>query len=223
MFRGFDDDPFFRDFNSSIQSNFGRLGGGDNIFRDMDRLMGDMMGNMPGPSLALEGPRGNRGERPRGNKGGEVANRDRPGFFSFPDMGALQRDLNEMSKDGNVYSHQQVYCYSKKGDEEPKEYQAVSSTATGPGGIKETKKGYKDSSTKTQRMQYGRHIRDRATIQERSQVRDAREEKTDHIGFEESQAGEFDAEWRKKAGGLYRGHERAGRGERANRPAIAHK
>eukprot|EP00116_Pleurobrachia_bachei_P009580 sb/3469842/ len=206
MFRGIDDDPFFRDFNSSIQSNFGRLGGGDNIFRDMDRMMGDMMGDMPGPSLALEGPRG-------GNRGGEVANRDRPanrdrdGFFSFPDMCTVT------PKRGTKNRRSIKLCLPLLGD---------------LAGLRRLK-GYKDSSTKTQRMQYGRHIGDRDTIQERSQIRDAREEKTDHIGFEESQAGEFDAEWRKKAGGLYRGGERAGRelprgrGERANRPAIAHK
>ena len=73
-------------------------------------------------------------------------------------------------------------------------------------------------------MQYGRHIGERATIQELSQVRDQREEKTDYIGFEEGRAGEFDAEWRQKAGGLYRGGQQRLGGERRGRrerPAIA--
>jgi len=211
MFRGFDDDPFFREFNDGMRRTHGdtfgdMMGGRGDMFRDMDNMMNSMMRGF-GPNMGmLEGPR-DAGDR--GNRGEErqVANR-RPnnarGFF--PDMGSLARQMEEMSQNDNGYSFssQQVYSYRNDGSGDPQEFQATSSTAKGPGGVKETKKAYKDSTTRTQKMQYGRHIQDRATIQERSQVRDQREEKTDYVGLTEEQAPEFDREWGSKAAGLYR-------------------
>merc|ERR1712224_121379 len=104
---------------------------------------------------------------------------------------------------GYSFSSQQFYSYKDDGKGAPEEYQAISQVAAGPNGVKETKKGYKDSKAQTQKMQYGRHIGDRATIQERSQVRGNREERTDYVGFDESNRSQFDTEWGQKAGGLY--------------------
>jgi len=61
-------------------------------------------------------------------------------------------------------------------------------------------------------MQHGRHIGDRAKVQERSVVRGHREEKTDYRGFAEEQAPAFEQDWGKRAAGLYRpsGRGRAG-------------
>lgn len=179
----------------------------------MDNMMNNMMRGF-GPNMGmLEGPRegGDRANRAgdRANRAGDRQVADaRPNNARsfFPDMGSLARQIDEMAQSGDGYSFssQQVYSYRNDGSGEPQEFQATASTAKGPGGIKETKKGYKDSTTKTQKMQYGRHIGDRATIQERSQVRDQREEKKDYIGLTEDQAPEFDREWGTKASGLYR-------------------
>jgi len=195
------------------------MGGRGDMFRDMDNMMNNMMRGF-GPNMGmLEGPGGSGGDRggdrsgdrggDRGNRAGDrqVADRRPNNARSFfPDMGSLARQMEEMAQSGNGYSYssQQMYSYRNDGTGEPKEFQAISSTAKGPGGIKETKKGYKDSMTKTQKMQYGRHIGDRSTLQERSQVRDQREEKTDYIGFTEDQAPQFDQEWGTKAAGLYK-------------------
>ena len=39
------------------------------------------------------------------------------------------------NSDGYSFSSQQVYSYHNDGSGEPKEYQAISSTAKGPGGV----------------------------------------------------------------------------------------
>ena len=47
MFRGFDDDPFFKDFNESVRGRHGNMLGGDMLGGDMlggDMLGGDMLG-----------------------------------------------------------------------------------------------------------------------------------------------------------------------------------
>lgn len=207
MFRGFDDDPFFRDFNEGVRRHHGgghpadTMGNRGDIFRDMDNMMNNMMRGFRSDMAILGGEeKGNR------SSDRQVAERRNSPRSFFPDMGTLQRQMDDMSRSGDGYSFssQQFYSCHKDGNGEPQEFQAISSSAQGPGGIKETKKGYKDTSKQTQKMQYGRHIGDRATIQERSQVRDKREEKTDYIGFEEERAPEFDSEWRSKAGSLYR-------------------
>merc|ERR1719210_349404 len=165
-----------------------------------------------GPNMGmLEGPGGDPGNRGgnRANPAGDrqVAERRPNNARSFfPDMGSLARQMDEMARtgDGYSFSSQQMYSYRNDGNGDPQEFQAISSTAKGPGGIKETKKGYKDSTSRTQKMQYGRHIGERSTVQERSQVRDQREEKTDYFGLTEAEAPDFDREWGTKASGLYR-------------------
>jgi len=213
MFRGFDDDPFFRDFNEGMRQRHGdmfgdRLGGGD-MLRDMDNMMNNMMRGFRSDMGMLEGPSGGDGGRSnrRSDRQTDRQVAERPSHRSFfPDMGSLSRQMDDMARSGNVhsFSSQQVYSYHNDGSGEPKEFQAISSTATAPGGIKETKKGYKDSVSKSQKMQYGRQIGDKSTIQERSQIGDQREEKTDYKGFTEEQAPDFDREWGSKAGSLYR-------------------
>lgn len=207
MSRGFDDDPFFRDFNQGFRgvrdgagpggSLFGDTGPGGSLFSEIDNMMGNMMLGTGSNQGMLEGPR-------RSQPGRTVAGRKSRDPFSdfFPDVGTMMRGLE--SADGHSFSSHQVYSYKKEGDGPPQEYQAISTETRAPGGLKETKKGYKDSVSNSQKMQYGRHIKDRATIQERSQVRDKREEKTDYVGFGEDEANQFDSEWSDKAPNLYR-------------------
>lgn len=216
MFRGFDDDPFFRDFGQNMRQNHGDMFGGrmgsdmlgGSLFRDMDNMMNNMMRGFNSDMGMIDGPRSRELERSDRAGRSDRADRQvsRPFNRYFPDMSGLSRQMDDMARDGNAhtFSSHQVYSYCNDGSGEPKEFQAISSTATAPGGVKETKKGYKDSTSKTQKMQYGRHLGERATIQERSQIRDEREEKTDYLGFTEEQAPDFDREWGSKASTLYR-------------------
>lgn len=66
-------------------------------------------------------------------------------------------------------------------------YKASSSTHTGPGGIKETKKSVSDSRTGVKKLAIGHHIGDRAHIVERQQnlYSGEREENQEFINLEE--------------------------------------
>lgn len=66
-------------------------------------------------------------------------------------------------------------------------YKASTSTRTGPGGIKETKKSVCDSRTGVKKLAIGHHIGDRAHIVERQQnvYSGEREENQEYINLEE--------------------------------------
>lgn len=57
--------------------------------------------------------------------------------------------------------------YSNDGSGAPKVYQATSSTRTGPGGVRETRKSVRDSTKGVEKMSIGHHIGDRAHIIQR--------------------------------------------------------
>uniref|UniRef100_A0A182QWC8 Myeloid leukemia factor n=1 Tax=Anopheles farauti TaxID=69004 RepID=A0A182QWC8_9DIPT len=83
----------------------------------------------------------------------------------------------------------------------PQVYQATSSTRTGPGGIKETRKTVQDSRTGTKKMAIGHHIGDRAHIIEREQNMSTgvQEERQDFINLDDEEAEDFDREFQTKA------------------------
>ncbi|XP_052894465.1 myeloid leukemia factor [Anopheles moucheti] len=83
----------------------------------------------------------------------------------------------------------------------PQVYQATSSTRTGPGGIKETRKTVQDSRTGTKKMAIGHHIGDRAHIIEREQniSTGLQEERQDFINLDDEEAEDFDREFQTKA------------------------
>lgn len=68
-------------------------------------------------------------------------------------------------------------------------YNASSSTRTGPGGIKETKKAVSDSRTGVKKLAIGHHIGDRAHIVERQQnlYSGEQEENQEFINLEDGQ------------------------------------
>ena len=57
--------------------------------------------------------------------------------ITLPPQGSLARQMEDMAQnsDGYSFSSQQVYSYRNDGSGEPQEYQAISSTAKGPGGV----------------------------------------------------------------------------------------
>ncbi|XP_050092069.1 myeloid leukemia factor isoform X1 [Anopheles aquasalis] len=98
------------------------------------------------------------------------------------------------------------YCSSSvismtSGPDGPQVYQATSSTRTGPGGIKETRKTVQDSRTGTKKMAIGHHIGERAHIIEREQnlSTGVQEERQDFINLDDEEAEDFDREFHTKA------------------------
>lgn len=86
-------------------------------------------------------------------------------------------------------------------DGRPQVYQATSSTKTGPGGIKETRKTVEDSRTGVKKMAIGHHIGERAHIieKEKNVYNGQLEERQDFINLDEEEAEDFDKEFKVKA------------------------
>lgn len=102
--------------------------------------------------------------------------------------------------DGASFSSSSVISMTS-GPNGPQVYQATSSTRTGPGGIKETRKTVQDSRTGTKKMAIGHHIGDRAHIIEREQnvSTGVQEERQDFINLDDEEAEDFDREFQTKA------------------------
>ncbi|XP_052861798.1 myeloid leukemia factor [Anopheles cruzii] len=101
---------------------------------------------------------------------------------------------------GPSYSSSSVISMTS-GPGGPQVYQATSSTRTGPGGIKETRKTVQDSRTGTKKMAIGHHIGERAHIIERehNMSTGTQEERQDFINLDDEEAEDFDREFQSKA------------------------
>uniref|UniRef100_A0A182Y9B8 Uncharacterized protein n=1 Tax=Anopheles stephensi TaxID=30069 RepID=A0A182Y9B8_ANOST len=118
--------------------------------------------------------------------------------------------------DGASFSSSSVISMTS-GPNGPQVYQATSSTRTGPGGIKETRKTVQDSRTGTKKMAIGHHIGDRAHIIEREQnvSTGVQEERQDFINLDDEEAEDFDREFQTKARSVMGGMHGGGRGRSA--------
>lgn len=79
-------------------------------------------------------------------------------------------------------------------------YQETSSTKTGPGGVKETRRTVQDSSSGTKKMAIGHHIGERARVVEKEQNMHTghREEREELINLDESDTEEFERDFQQK-------------------------
>lgn len=120
-----------------------------------------------------------------------------PAMFTPPPMNRL---LNMGPVDGASFCSSSVISMTS-GPNGPQVYQATSSTRTGPGGIKETRKTVQDSRTGTKKMAIGHHIGERAHIIEREQNLNTgvQEERQDYINLDDEEAEDFDREFQSKA------------------------
>lgn len=86
-------------------------------------------------------------------------------------------------------------------DGRPQIYQATSSTKTGPGGIRETRRTVQDSMQGVKKMAIGHHIGDRAHIIEKEEdLRSGQlEERQEFINLDEEEASQFDQEFTSRA------------------------
>ncbi|XP_050544166.1 myeloid leukemia factor 2-like isoform X2 [Daktulosphaira vitifoliae] len=168
--------------------------GNDDPFRQSMRQMDQMMnsvfgGGMPGPMGGMMMPFG----------GGM--------FDHFGSMMPMMNNQMNMMNNGHSqsFSSTTFMSYSSNGPNgQPQVYKESTSTRTGPGGIRETKKSVSDSRSGVKKMAIGHHIGDRGHIIERQQnvYSGEREENQELINLDDNEAEEFNNEWRKKAQNL---------------------
>ncbi|CAD5119874.1 DgyrCDS8457 [Dimorphilus gyrociliatus] len=213
LFGSFEGDPFFMDH------------------RDHVRMMNDMMSRhfQPfGQQLSLENSRPNNQR--------QMAMRTHDPFSMFNHMNSfmgnfhsmfdeVNRQMRDPSRGGGgaVYQQSTVMTYSNDGSgAAPKVFQATSSTRTGPGGVKETRKSVRDSSRGVEKMAIGHHIGDRAHIIERKKNTKTgdMEENKDLINLDEDEAPDFEREFREKAHGSSSRHHHSVRTGRYGHPAL---
>lgn len=128
----------------------------------------------------------------------------RPGNALMPFMGGPSMNMNRLlnaNGDGSSYNYSSSVFSMTSGPNGPQVYQATSSTRTGPGGVKETRKTVQDSRSGTKKMAIGHHIGERAHIIEREQnVRTGeQEERQDFINLDDEEAEDFNREFQTKA------------------------
>ncbi|KAL1401602.1 hypothetical protein pipiens_006478 [Culex pipiens pipiens] len=180
MMGDLEDDPIFGHHMRSMRQMNNMM---NSLFADPFGMFGGVGGGMEsiaGPSLM--GPR----------VGAMMP------FMGGPSM-SMNRLLNG-NGDGTSYCSSSVFSMTS-GPNGPQVYQATSSTRSGPGGIKETRKTVQDSRSGTKKMAIGHHIGERAHIIEREQnVRTGeQEERQDYINLDDEEAEEFDREFQTKA------------------------
>ncbi|XP_075164941.1 myeloid leukemia factor isoform X2 [Haematobia irritans] len=142
------------------------------------------------------------------------------GLFGFPAMPHMQMmgmpNMNrllsaDIGNNGSSFCSSSVITMSSGPDGRPQIYQATSSTKTGPGGIRETRRTVQDSVNGVKKMAIGHHIGERAHIIEKEQdVRSGQlEERQEFINLDEDEAEDFDREFTTKASAGRHGHHRA--------------
>ncbi|XP_021949039.1 myeloid leukemia factor isoform X2 [Folsomia candida] len=201
----------------------------------MNRMMNSMMGGGLGMGMAppgMGGPMGGMGMLespfgfgphmgiPQGHPGNHSRSPHHPhemmpfvgggimSPFGHLGMGGGFPDFNQLIHDGNnghSFSSMSVTSISN-GPNGPQVYQASKQTASGPGGVKETRKAVSDTRTGTKKLAVGRHVGERAHVREREEnmFTGRREENEEFINLEEEEAEDFDREWKNRAyGGRY--------------------
>ncbi|XP_017078995.1 myeloid leukemia factor isoform X2 [Drosophila eugracilis] len=125
------------------------------------------------------------------------------GLFGMPMMPNFNRLLNADigGNPGASFCQSTVMTMSSGPDGRPQIYQASTSTKTGPGGVRETRKTVQDSRTGVKKMAIGHHIGERAHIIEKEQdMRSGQlEERQEFINLEEEEAEQFDREFTSRA------------------------
>lgn len=190
--------------------------------RSMNRLMNSFMPDpfsMLGPSPFdpgfQQGALMERSQQAMAPMGG--------GLFGFPPMPSFNRLLNAGTYEGDIdketwanlvayiadiganngasFCQSTVMTMSSGPDGRPQIYQASTSTKTGPGGVRETRKTVQDSRTGVKKMAIGHHIGERAHIIEKEQDLHSGqlEERQEFINLDEEEAEQFDREFTTRA------------------------
>lgn len=198
-------DPFFEGHRQQMQQM-------DSMFRDPFGAMGG------GGLMALPGADGGRDQRRRRQQQGQnlaVAERNTfmDPFSHFDSMFSNMRNMmSEMHRafdapgglatpDGHTFQQSSSYMtITNNGSGAPKIYQASSSSRSGPGGVKETRRTVRDSERGVEKIAVGHHINDRGHVIERSRVNGQMSENQEYINLDEEEAPVFDREYQDKWG-----------------------
>ncbi|KAL3861207.1 hypothetical protein ACJMK2_007259 [Sinanodonta woodiana] len=214
-FRELSDDPFFAAHRDHM--------------RRMDEMFSNSFGGFgfgAGPARIMHGRDNDRPQRERRND-------ELTPFGMFDMFGSMRQMMQNMESnferirtDPNAHCYTQSsfmsYSNTEKG-KPPKVYQAMASTRTAPGGIKETRKALRDSERNIEKMAIGHHINDRGHIIEKN--KDTRtgdlHENQEFINLEEDDAQNFNREWQEKTQAINSRHLDYGkRGERSRQPEL---
>ncbi|KAL3861203.1 hypothetical protein ACJMK2_007258 [Sinanodonta woodiana] len=150
-------------------------------------------------------------------------------FDMFGNMGQrmqnIESNFETMRADPNAHCYTQSSFMSYSNAEQgkpPKVYQAMASTRTAPGGIKETRKAVRDSEKHLEKLAIGTHINDRARIIEKKKDTSTGDfqENQELVNLDEAEAPEFDREWQEKTQALNRNLDYGRRGERSRQPEL---
>ncbi|XP_070206836.1 myeloid leukemia factor 2-like isoform X2 [Littorina saxatilis] len=128
----------------------------------------------------------------------------------FQNMRRMMDDMNNTfengatNPNGQVFTQSSFMSYSNLGDQ-PKVYQASSSTTQLPGGVRETRKTVRDSESGVEKIAVGHHIRERGHVVQRQRNRHtgSQEENREYINLDEEEAPEFDKEWLEQSRQMY--------------------
>ncbi|XP_029633121.1 myeloid leukemia factor 1 isoform X2 [Octopus sinensis] len=115
-------------------------------------------------------------------------------------MAGMNHSLsNKIDPNGHHFSHSSFKTYSKIGNNAPKTYEATQSVTTAPGGLKQTYKFVRDSERGYDKMAVGRHIKERAFVEERSRNTTGLMERNNHyINMDEGDMTNFCKEWQQR-------------------------
>jgi len=203
---GMFNDPFFEGHRQQMQQ--------------FDAMFRDPFGSMGGGSMmALPGAGGidRRDHHRRQQQQGQnmtVAERGAfmDPFSHFDSMFSNMRNMmSEMHRsfeapggmanpNGHTFQQSSVMTFSNTGNGPPKIYQASSSTRSGPGGVKETRRTVRDSHRGLEKMSVGHHINDRSHVIERSRENGQMHENQEYINLDEEEVQSFDREYQDKWG-----------------------
>lgn len=220
MSGGIFDDPFFMSHREHM--------------RQMDQMFQMPFGFGSGGLLSLEGP-GQRHQQHRNLVQRQQQQQQQlvtPDFFGLGSFGSMFQNMRRMMDDmhstfeagtsnpnGHVFTQSSFMSYSNVDGGQPKVFQASSSTAQGPGGVKEMRRTLRDSESGVEKIAVGHHLGERALVVEKRRNRRTgeQEENKDFINLDEEEGQDFDREWQRQARQMYGPGRLDFRQDRANR------
>ncbi|XP_068753390.1 myeloid leukemia factor 1-like isoform X1 [Montipora capricornis] len=193
--RDFEEDPFFRDHHNGMSSMF--------------RGFGDPFPNFGFQARHPPIEHERRADRSHRQNNRQLAPQDMFGSMFgdvFANMNSMMANMHQnfesMANNPNMYSYSSssVMSYSSDGQGQPKYFQATKSTKRAPGGVRETQHSLRDSESGLHRMAIGHHLGERSHVIERSVNSKSGDEerKQDFINLDESDAADFDREWKER-------------------------
>ncbi|XP_071840898.1 myeloid leukemia factor 2-like [Apostichopus japonicus] len=207
-FRGFNDDPFFRDFHENHRRMMGSFFGSPLTHQSPFMAISDGSAGPHGYQLEERDRRRHR--QPRQEPQNDLFAMSPFGGFGMMDsvFRNMEQNFERLANDPNshCYSQSSVMSFSNTGSGAPQYYEATSSTQSAPGGIKEERKTVRDSRTGTQKMAISHKIGDREhKVEKKKDMKSGQiEENQEFVNLDETDAGRFNQEFKQKTSRFHR-------------------